>query len=113
LRESLIWAAMSVLLFIAAAIVSVPKVAHLLGWPTWVVFFAILLDTFLVSIVPFTYPAYASWVSFLLRPAPEKYAPEKKAPGRVSSGCGCVLILTTVLTPVVIFVWVLVVIVAQ
>ena len=113
MRESLIWAAMSVLLFVAAAIVSVPKVANALGWPAWVVFIAIFLDTLLVSIVPFTYPAYASWVTFLHRPPREKYAPEKKAPGRVSSGCGCVLILTTVLTPVLIFVWVLVVIVVQ
>jgi len=94
------------MLYVAAAIVSVPKVANLLGWPGWVVFFAVFLDTLLVSAIPITFPAFASRIGFLNRPAAEK-----GAPGRYSSGFGCLLILTTVLAPVLVFVWVLVVIV--
>jgi hypothetical protein len=106
MKEALIWAVISFMLYAAAAIVSVPKVANLLGWPGWVVFFAVFLDTLLVSVIPITLPAYASRVAFLNRPAPEK-----KVPGRFSSGLGCVLLLATVLAPVLVFVWVLVVIV--
>ncbi len=106
LKEALIWAVISFMLYVAAAIVSIPKVANLLGWPAWVVFFAVFFDTLLVSVIPITFPAYASRVAFLNRPAREK-----RVPGHFSSGLGCLLLLTTVLAPVMIFVWVLVVIV--
>lgn len=106
MREALVWAVISFMLYVAAAIVSVPKVASLLGWPDWFVFFALLLDTLLVSVIPITFPAYASRIGFLNRPAAEK-----SVPSRYSSGFGCLLILTTVLAPVLVFVWVLVVIV--
>jgi len=94
MREALIWAAISFMLYVVAAIVSVPKVANSLGWPGWVVFFAIFFDTLLVSVIPITFPAYSSRIGFLKRPAPEdgaaeKDEPAKKKPGRVSSGCGC------------------------
>ena len=116
MREALIWAVISFLLYVAAAIVSVPKVANLLGWPGWVVFFAVFFDTLLVSVIPITFPAYTSRIGFWKRPAPDKGAaeedlPAKKAPGRFSSGCGCLLVLTTVLAPVLVFAWVLIVIV--
>lgn len=106
MREALIWAVISFMLYVAAAIVSVPKVANLLGWPDWFVFFAMFLDMLLVSVIPITFPVYASRIGFLNRPAAEK-----SAPGRYSSGFGCLLILTTVLAPVLVFIWVLVVIV--
>ncbi len=106
MREALIWAIISFLLYIAAAIVAVPKVASLLGLPGWFVFSAVFLDMLLVSAIPITFPAYASRIGFLNRPASEE-----SVPGRYSSGFGCLLILTTVLAPLLVFVWVLVVIV--
>ncbi len=106
MREALIWAIISFILYMAAAIVSVPKIAGLLGWPGWFVFFAVFLDMLLVSAIPITFPAYASRVGFLNRPAAEK-----SMPGRYSSVFGCLLIFTTVLAPLLVFVWVLVVIV--
>jgi hypothetical protein len=105
-KETLIWALVSFMLYVAAAIVSVPKVASLLGWPAWIVFFAVFFDTLLVSVIPITFPAYVSRVAFLNRPRPEK-----RMPGHFSSGLGCLLILTTVVAPIIAFVWVLVVIV--
>lgn len=106
MKEALIWALISFLLYVAAAIISVPKVANLLGWPAWVVFFGVFFDTLLVSIIPITFPAYASRVAFLNHPVRDK-----RVPGHFSSGLGCLLILATVLAPVLAFVWVLVVIV--
>jgi len=106
MRKALIWAVISFMLYVAGAIVAIPKVANWLGWPGWFVFAAVFLDTLLVSAIPITLPAYASMIGFLNRPAAGK-----SAPGRYSSAFGCLLILATVLAPVLVFVWVLVVIV--
>ena len=103
MKGALVWGFLSLALFVAGAILSVPKVASHLGWPIWLVFLLLLLDLVLVSAAPFTLREYVGAVAANQRESPAKSA-------KLVAGCAGLLIVGTVIIPALVLVWVLVVI---
>jgi hypothetical protein len=102
-KGALIWGFLSLALFIAGAVLSVPKVAGYLGWPVWLVFVLLLIDLALVSAIPFSLREYVGTATLRHRDGQFKFA-------GFLAGCAWLLIIGTVIVPALIFVWVLVVI---
>ncbi len=103
MKGTLVWGFLSLALFVAGAVLSVPKVAAYLGWPMWLVFLLLFLDLVLVSAIPITLREYVGAATRSQRESQVIFA-------NLLAGCAWLLILGTVVAPALVFVWVLFVI---
>ena len=103
MKGALVWGILSLALFAAGAVLSVPKVAGYLGWPMWLVFLLLLFDLALVSAAPFTLRECVGTVNSSRRESQAK-------PEGIVLGCAWLLIIGGVLVPALVFVWLLFVI---
>jgi hypothetical protein len=102
-KGTVIWAILSLALFVAGAVLSVPKVADRVGLPMWLVFPLLFLDLVLVSAIPFTLREYVGAFTLNQRDPQVRFA-------YLFAGCAGLLIVGTVIVPTLAFVWVLIVI---
>ena len=99
MKGTLVWGLLSLSLFIAGAVLSVPKVADRAGLPTWLVFPLLFLDLVLVSAIPFTLREFVGAFTLNQRDPLVRFA-------NLFAGCAGLLIIGTVIVPALIFVWV-------
>ncbi len=91
---------------IVIANVATPKVASYLGWPYWLVLLLIVIDVFLVALIPLTYREYTANIALAMHRIPMARRSADYPPG-----CAYLLILTTVIIPVIALVWLIYVLV--
>jgi len=102
MTKILLWGFFCIAGGIIAAIAFASKVATYLGWLSWLVFLIIFLDVVFVFAIPFTLREYTANIALYTHRIPLAHDSADYPPS-----CAYLLILTTVIIPAIVFLWLL------
>ena len=96
------WGCLSLVIGLAIALLFSPKIAVTLRWPVLFVFLAVFMDAVLVLASPVTLIEYRDQIWLHDFASRRGFKPVDPAFANYPKGCACLLILGTVIVPIIV-----------